>query len=59
MTPIRSLDTKGKRLIVSSDDRCNYHGIVNKESVDGEFDVEKEARRKLTSNDAVETPNVL
>lgn len=55
MPPTRSLDTKGKRLIVSSDDCCDYQCIVNKES----GNVEQEARRELNSDDAVETPNVI
>lgn len=51
---LMGVDTKGKRLILSSDECCDYKCIVIKE-VDGEFDVEKEPRRHF-SNEAVSTP---
>ena len=51
---LMGVDAKGKRLILSSDECCDYKCIVIKE-VDGEFDVEKEPRRHF-SNEAVNTP---
>lgn len=59
MPPTRSVNTKGKRLLVSSDDCCDYQCIVDKESVDGGFDVEKSLRRQLSGDDAVETPTLV
>jgi len=53
---LMGVDTKGQKLIVSSDECCDYKCIVIKE-VDGEFDVEKEPRRQFSGDDdAVETP---
>ena len=48
-------DIKGKRLIVSSDECCDYKCIIIKE-VDGEYNVEKEPRWQFSDEGTVETP---
>ncbi len=55
---LMGVDIKGKRLIVSSDECCDYKCIIIKE-VDGEFNVEMEPRCQFGDEATVETPNAV